>query len=260
MRRGAFTHAAHVSCKLAKKASMRILRFTFPAVVVARLLLTSAVTWLLTYSIAMSESPPVAPVKPVVDTYHGTVLADPYRYMEDFQNPAVQDWVKRQADYAERSLAALPGRAALLARIQELDAGCPYTLNGVTHQPGGELFYFKQLATENVAKLYVRKGPQGPERLLIDPETFPRADEGGHFALSFYRVSPDGEQVLYGYAASGSEQTTLKVYDLLLGRDLPVSIDRIEAEYALPYWLPDGKSFGYSRLRQIPADAPAAEG
>jgi prolyl oligopeptidase len=28
----------------------------------------------------------------------------------------------------------------------------------------------------------------------------------------------------------------------------------------LPYWLPDGKSFVYSRRRQTPADAPAAEG
>ena len=85
-------------------------------------------------------------MKPVVDYYHGTSITDPYRYLEDFKNPAVQEWVKQQADFTERSLAELRGRAELLARIQELDAGSPFTLNGVTRLPGGELFYFKQLA------------------------------------------------------------------------------------------------------------------
>ena len=211
-------------------------------------------------SIAVPEPPPATPIKPVVDDYHGTSITDPYRYLEDFKNPAVQEWVKQQADFTERSLAELRGRAELLARIQELDAGSPFTLNGVTRLPGGELFYFKQLANENLAKLYVRQGLRGPERLLIDPEKLPRPEAGGHVALSFYRVSPDGTQLLYGFAASGSEQTTLKIFDLPTGRDLPESIDRIEAGYALPYWLPDGKSFVYSRRRQTPADAPAAEG
>jgi prolyl oligopeptidase len=208
---------------------------------------------------AMAE-PPVAPVKPVVETHYGHAVTDHYRYFEDFKNPEVQAWVKQQADYAERSLAALPGRAALLSRIKDLDAGSPYALHSITRLPSGTLFYFKQLAAENVAKLYVREGLKGDERQLIDPDKFPKPAGGGHYALSFYRVSPDGKQVLYGFAASGSEQTTLKIYDLQAGRDLPESIDRIEAEYALPSWLPDGKSFVYSRRRQIATDAPATEG
>ncbi|QDU28310.1 Prolyl endopeptidase precursor [Anatilimnocola aggregata] len=225
-----------------------------------RLVLVVACFHSLTYSFAMAEPPPVAPVKTVVDTYHGTTITDHYRYFEDFKNSAVQAWVKQQAEYTERSLEALPGRAALLARIQELDAGIPYTLSGLTRVPSGELFYFKQLAGENVAKLYVRESQRGTERLLIDPEKFPPPAGGGHVTLGFYRVSPDASQLLYGFAASGSEQTTLKIFDRRTGQDLPESIDRIEAEYALPYWLPDGKSFVYSRRRQIGTDAPAADG
>lgn len=209
---------------------------------------------------AMADSPPVAPVTDVVETYFGTQVADPYRYMEKFQDPAVQAWVRGQADYADRTLGALPGRAALRKRIAELDAGAPYTLYAITRRPSGDLFYLKQLAGENVAKIYTRDGKTSAERLLVDPETFPKKDPKDHFTLSFYRVSPDGSKLLYGFAASGSEETTLRVFDLEMGRDLPDSIDRMEAEYAYPTWLPDSKSFTYSRRRKLPADVPATEG
>ncbi|WP_254507075.1 prolyl oligopeptidase family serine peptidase [Anatilimnocola floriformis] len=202
--------------------------------------------------------PPVAPVKPVVDTHFGTQVTDHYRYMEDFKNPEVQAWVKGQADYASQTLSTLPGRAKLLERIKVLDAGKPFTIGDITLLPAGELFYFKQLASENVTKLYVN-GSSG-EAKLIDPEKFTKPAGGGHFALSFYRVSPDGQQILYGFAASGSEQTTLKIFDRPTNSDLPESIDRLEAEYARPDWLPDGKGFVYSRRRDVPTDAPATEG
>ncbi|MBS0208814.1 MAG: S9 family peptidase [Planctomycetes bacterium] len=208
----------------------------------------------------MAEAPPAAPVKPVVDDYHGTRITDPYRYMEDFKAPDVQAWVKRQADYTDATLHAIPGRAALLKRIDELDAGTPFTLFGITRRPNGDLFYFKQLASENVAKVYLRDGRTGAERLLIDPEKFPKQDPSDHFTLSFYRVAPDGSKLLYGFAASGSEQTSLKVFDLAAERDLPDTIDRLESEYALPAWLPDSRAFTYSRRRKLPDDAPATEG
>ena len=100
---------------------------------------------------AMAQSLPVAPVKPVTDRQHGQTITDPYRYMEDFSSDEVQKWVKAQAQFTQKSLQALPGRAALLARIQELDAGLPYTISAITRLPNGDLFYFKQLAGENVA-------------------------------------------------------------------------------------------------------------
>jgi prolyl oligopeptidase len=208
----------------------------------------------------MAESPPVAPVKVVRDTYHGRTIADPYRYMEDFTHEEVQKWVKGQAEFAEKMLQSLPGRDAFLARIAELDAGKPYTLFGIVRRPGGDLFYLKQLAGEDVAKVYHRDGKTNEERLLIDPETFPRSDREQHFTISFYRPSPDGSKILYGFAASGSEQTTLKVFDVARNEDLPDAIDRLESDYAPPCWLPDGRSFVYSRRRKLAPDAPAADG
>jgi prolyl oligopeptidase len=208
----------------------------------------------------MAQQPPVAPIKNVTDDYHGTKIVDPYRYMEDFTSPAVQEWVKGQAEFAAAALAALSGRDQLLKRIVELDTGSPYTLSGVTRLANGDLFYFKQLAKENVAKVYRRDGRTGQERLLIDPESFAKSEPGQHFTISFYRVSPNGLKLLYGFAASGSEQTSLKVFDLATSKDLPDVIDRLESDYALPSWLPDSQSFVYSRRRLVASDASPTEG
>jgi prolyl oligopeptidase len=213
-----------------------------------------------TFEYLMAESPPLAPVKPVVDHYHGETITDPYRYMEEFQNPLVQEWVKGQAEYADNILQALPERAALFSRIQQIDAGTPFTIHGITTRTNGDLFYFKQMAGENVAKIYFRSGSTGEEKLLLDPESFPKASAEEHYTISFFRVSPNGNHLLYGFAASGSEETVLKVFDITANQNLPDTIDRIEAEYALPYWLPNGKSFVYSRRQLIANDAPPTDG
>lgn len=59
--------------------------------------------------------PPVAPVKPVTNTYFGTALTDPYQWMEDLGDPQVKSWFKEQADYARMALDRIPGREALAA-------------------------------------------------------------------------------------------------------------------------------------------------
>ena len=61
--------------------------------------------------------PPVAPVKPVTDDYFGTKVTDNYRYMENFNDEDVQQWVKAQADYTTNVLKQLPGRDAFFNRM-----------------------------------------------------------------------------------------------------------------------------------------------
>jgi prolyl oligopeptidase len=209
--------------------------------------------------LTMAEAPPVAPVRPVVDDYFGTKYSDAYRYMEQFTDPEVQKWVKGQAEYAAKALAAIPGRDALLKRIDELDSGAPYIVSNVSLRVSDRLYYFKQRADENVAKLYTGLR-SGDERLLVDPEKFTKPDPSDHFTLSFFRVSPDESRLLFGYAASGSEQTSLKVLDLTTGKESPEVIDRLEAEYALPSWSPDDNSFYYARRRKLGPNDPPTEG
>jgi len=62
---------------------------------------------------AQLAKPPVAPVKPVIDTYFGEKVEDPYRYMEDQKDPAVVAWMKAQADYTRALLDSMRGRKAV---------------------------------------------------------------------------------------------------------------------------------------------------
>lgn len=205
------------------------------------------------------DKPPVAPIRTVTDNFFGTPVPDPYRYFENLADPEVQRWIKGQAAFAARSLHAIPHRDALLARIRELDEGTPFHIGIIRRWPDGGLHYMKRLASENLDKLYYRDAQTRVEKLLIDPERFAQPGIDRHYSLSFCRPSPDRRYIAYGMAASGSEQTTLRVLDTTTGSDLPDVIDRMEADYLPPCWLADSTGFTYSRRPLLPKEAPATE-
>lgn len=206
-----------------------------------------------------SAAPPVAPVRDVVDKYWGVEVHDPYRYMENVKAPEVQKWMKGQADFTDGVLDKLPIRNELLARIEELDSGRAFRISGVERSGDGRLFYLKVRAEENLSKLYVRAANGADERLLLDPSAI-KSSDGGHYSISWYVPSPDGRRVVYGLAASGSEQDVLHVIDVETGKLLKDSIDRMEAGYTEPQWLADGSGFYYSRLQKLAPGAPETDG
>jgi prolyl oligopeptidase len=101
---------------------------------------------------------PVAPIQPVTDNYFGTEVVDNYRYMENFQDPAVQEWVRATADYTIDTLSQLPGRKALFVRMMELDASVPAKIFGIIRLANGKIFYRKQGARDDGFKLWMRNG------------------------------------------------------------------------------------------------------
>src|SRR5471032_1538441 len=86
-------------------------------------------------------SQPVAPVRQVTDTYFGTSVADPYRWMEDLKSPEVQSWMKAQNDFTRDYLSHLPGRDDLIKRVESLDNAA--TRVGGVGLYGTRYFYFK---------------------------------------------------------------------------------------------------------------------
>src|SRR5437867_13427877 len=69
---------------------------------------------------ANTGAPPATPVRVVDDTFFGTVVPDPYRWLENVQDSAVLQWLHAQDTYTRRLLAAIPGHADLVARIHAL--------------------------------------------------------------------------------------------------------------------------------------------
>jgi prolyl oligopeptidase len=198
--------------------------------------------------------PPAAPVKEVTDTYFGVTVADPYRYMEDMKNPDVTAWMKGQADYTRAVLDKIPQRAEILKEVAKYGDAAAARVSSV-QIVGDMVYYLKRNASENIAKLYVRRGFAGKERLLFDPDKQP-APEGKHYAIDYYQPSPDNKYLAFGISIGGSEESVIHILEVATAKETGDTIDR--ANYATPSFLPDGRLV-YSRLQKLASDAPRTD-
>ena len=213
----------------------------------------------LSIGIALADGPasaPTAPLAPVTDEYFGHKIVDPYRYMEDLKDPKVQDWIKAQAGYTASVLARIPAREKLLARIHELNTTATARVANVQILPGGVLFYEKTLASENVAKLYVRTGFEGQEKLLVDPAKLDKPGGPPH-VINYYQPSFEGQHVVVGISEGGSEQAVIHIVDTATASESPETIDR--ARFGIVTWK-DAKSFFYNRLQKMLPGMPPTAG
>ena len=202
------------------------------------------------------EVPPPLPPQPVVDVHWGVSVEDPYRFLENTADPAVQAWMKKQADATTAILAQLPGRDRLRARLAEIDAEIPAVVGGVHRDARGRLTYVKRTAADNQLKLYRRDTLDGAERLLVDPDAIAKATGKAHASGSF-EPSPDGALIAYTLSASGAEIGTLHVIDAATGKEVTPAIDRIRGGGM--QWLPDSSGFFHGRLAADWQTRPRAE-
>ena len=206
-------------------------------------------------SLAFAQTkPPLAPVKEITDTYFGTTVADPYRYMEDMKNPEVTAWMKAQADYTRSVLDRIPQRGEILKEVTKYGDAAAARVTSV-QVVADMVYYLKRNANENIAKLYVRRGFGGKERLLFDPDKQP-APEGKHYSIDYYQPSPDNKYLAFGISIGGSEESVIHVLEVATAKETGDVIDR--ANYATPSFLPDGRMV-YSRLQKLAQGAPITD-
>ncbi|HTK32350.1 MAG TPA: prolyl oligopeptidase family serine peptidase [Candidatus Saccharimonadaceae bacterium] len=181
---------------------------------------------------------PPSTQQPVADTLHGTVLVDPYRWLEDGDSQPVHDWTTAQNAFTRSVLDVEPGRDALRERLRALYA---VTTTSEPVVRGKRLFYSRHTGTENQPVVMVRD-EAGAGRVALDPNAL-SAD--GTVALDWMYVSPDGARFAYGTSSGGSEQSTLRVRDVD-GKDRAADVIPHTA-HASVAWDPDGQGFLYTR-------------
>ncbi len=185
------------------------------------------------------------------DTFFGTEVKDPYRWLENEKDPAVKAWMTEQDALARSELKALPERDAIAARLKELmyvdDLSAP------AHR-GGLYFFTRRSATQEKAIVYVKEGKAGVERVLLDPNAW-SAD--GSSSLGGWRVSRDGKKLAYTVHERNKDEATLHVLDVSTGAES--KIDQITgAKYASAAWTKNADGFYYTWLPTDPA-IPIAE-
>lgn len=177
----------------------------------------------------------------VVEDYHGTEVADPYRWLEDDvrENPQVAQWVEAQNAVTEAYLNDLPGRQAIEKRLTEL---WNYEKLSTPFKEGGRYFVFKNDGLQNQASLYVQDSLEDEPRLLIDPNSW---SEDGTVALAGAVPSPDGRWLAFARQDGGSDWRTWQVMDLDSGAVLDDQLDWVK--FSGVSWAKDGSGFYYGR-------------
>ncbi len=194
--------------------------------------------------------PPATKQEPVTNDYFGHKIVDDYQWLEDASSPATKQWVDEQLTYTRSVLDKLPGRAQLHARLEQLlQIG---NLGGA--DVGGDYyFHTRREGTQNQPVLYVRKGVDGKDQVLIDVNTLAK---DGTVALDWWVSSHDGRYVAYGTSEGGSEISTLHIIETATHKLLPDTIERTRA--ASLAWIPDDSGFYYTRYPK-PGDVAAGQ-
>ncbi|MCP4809657.1 MAG: S9 family peptidase [Proteobacteria bacterium] len=181
----------------------------------------------------------------VVDDFHGTQVADPYRWLEDVDDTEVHDWIAAQNRLTQGYLGQIEEREAIRARMTEL---WDYERYSTPSKKGDHYFWSYNNGLQNQSVMYVADGPKDEGRVLLDPNTL---SEDGTVALSGTWLSKDGTKMAYGVSDAGSDWKTIRVMDVETGEQLSDELSWVKFSGAS--WDHTGDGFYYSRYDE-PAD------
>ncbi len=173
----------------------------------------------------------------IQDNYHGKIVADPYRWLEDDHSEATKDWVARQNKTTADYLSQIPYRGQIKKRLEEV---WNYERFGIPMQEGGRFFYFKNDGLQNQSVLYAQETLDGTPMLVLDPN---RLSGDGTSSLGGMAFSKNGKYLAYEVSEGGSDWRTIYIKDLEANHTLS---DKLEwVKFSPISWKDDG--FFYSR-------------
>ena len=197
-------------------------------------------------------TPPVAPVRPVTDTYFGTAVVDPYRWMETSTDDLLAYMKAQNAVTVEALKPFAAQNAQILSELTKLSETVA-VVDGPTRILD-QYFYLELPTDKSDFNLMTRAVSGGPSRLLLDPTTL--AESGKHAAIDYFVPSPDGKYVVVGVSLGGSENSVLHVVEVATGKLMGEAITR--AQEAEPSWADDSQGFYFTRMQAMAPGAPAS--
>jgi prolyl oligopeptidase len=219
-----------------------------------KFLCTSLAIFLLTMAaLAQAPSistPPVAPKRPVSDQYYGVTVTDDYRWLENWDDPAVKQWSAAENVRTREYLDNLPSRPAIKQRLQQLAGGGSVAYYNPQFR-GGTLFAIKYQPPKQQPMLVAQNSPADPagEKIVFDPNS---ASTKGSLAMDFYVPSLDGKFVAIALSENGSEDSAAHVFEVATGKELPDRVPRVNFATAGGSldWKADNSGFYYTRYPQ----------
>jgi prolyl oligopeptidase len=182
----------------------------------------------------------------VADSYHGTVVKDPYRWLEDDvrNSDDVAKWVEAQNEITFGYLAGLEQREPIKERLTDL---WDYEKYNSPFKVAGKYYYFKNDGLQNQSVFYtVGDKIDGEPSVMLDPNSW---SDDGTVALAGMSFSDDGKYMAYAKAEAGSDWTRWYVRNMETGADLADVIHW--TKFTSTSWTKDCKGFFYSRFAEL---------
>jgi prolyl oligopeptidase len=175
----------------------------------------------------------------VVDDYHGTKVADPYRWMEDLDSKELKDWIDAENILTHDYIDKIPEREKIKTRLTELWNYPKYAF----HQRAGNRYFFSQnTGLQNQSVVYMQEVGKNDSAVVLDPNTL---SSDGTVALSSQYYSNDGTLLAYALSKSGSDQEEIHIMNLNTGKAYDEVLQR--AKFVTVAWKPNNSGFYYDR-------------
>jgi prolyl oligopeptidase len=193
-------------------------------------------------TVASAQSPvryPATQKGATVDTYFGTRVADPYRWLEDQKSKDVASWVDVENKTTFDYLSTIPLRATFRDELTRL-INVPRV--SVPFRVAGKLYFSKNTGLQNQSVVFEQPSVDGSPRLLIDPN---KISADGSTELAGYLPSPDGRYLAYLLSSGGSDWSEIHIRTLA---DMRETADTVHwVKFSGAQWTNDGKGFFYTR-------------
>jgi prolyl oligopeptidase len=184
-----------------------------------------------------------------VDNYFGTLVEDPYRWLEDDMSKQTGDWVTAENKVTEEYLSKIPFRKKIHDRLTQL---WNYSRMNSMTKKGEYYFYTYNTGLQNQDVIMYKKNLSDTGRIFLDPNPW---SNDGTIALTTFSVSKDGKYLAYGRAQAGSDWNEFYIREIASLKDLDDQLKWIKfSEIA---WYKDG--FFYSRFNE-PKEGDALKG
>jgi prolyl oligopeptidase len=190
---------------------------------------------------------PPPPLSDASETFHGIVVRDPFRLLEDSNHPDVKAWIEAQDQRGRAHLDALPSRVPIRKLFDVL---LDYPRISIPYRRGTRYFNYFQDGLANQRCYGVHRHLPGPRQILIDPNTL--SSDG---TTSISDAFPDrlGQRVAYLLSEAGGDKQVLRVHDVEGNFDLRDTLQY--CKHTSIAWHPNGRSFFYARY---PAESDPA--
>lgn len=185
-----------------------------------------------------------------VDTYFGTKVPDPYRWLEDDNSPETKAWVTAQNNVTHDYLAAIPYREKVKKRLEEV---WNYARYSAPFRRGAYYYFTKNNGLQNQSVWYRQKTENGSPEVFIDPNTL---SGEGTVSLGSMAFNKRGTLLAYAVQRAGSDWQEGYVMDVATKQRLGDSLQWLK--FTGFSWKGD-EGFYYSRYPQ-PTEGQSLKG